>query len=91
MELEALECGVSKPRQLVLGEDRTPGIAPRPAGGRLFIPKRPGEYVMEGGKRNGRSTLIRPLCTMELEVVRLEAGDARLAVRAADVPSLWPQ
>lgn len=90
MELEALECGVSKPRQPVLGKSRKPGIAPRP-GGRLFIPKRTREQVMEGGKLNGRSTLIRPLCTMELEIVRLEAGDARLVVRAADIPSLWPQ
>lgn len=60
MELEALECGVSTPRQLALGENRTPGIAPHP-GGRLFISQR------AGGKWSvDDRLLLRPLCTMEL-------------------------
>lgn len=46
------------------------------------------EQVVEGVKPSGRSTLIRPLCTMKLQVVRSEAGVVPLVTKPADIPSL---
>lgn len=71
-----------KPRQLALG--RTASQLPDQEGGYLL----PGGCRAGGGrgKGDGRSGPIRPpLRTWGLQVVRLEAGDARLVARATGI------